>query len=136
MVKITGIYEGNLRIRSTHGPSGTVIVTDAPVDNHGKGESFSPTDLCAAAMASCMITIMGIAAANRGIALEGLRYEAEKIMSVDLPRRIAKLRIRMLMPAGIPAASRETLIRAANTCPVHHSLAPEIERDIEWVWPD
>ncbi|MFM7109189.1 MAG: OsmC family protein, partial [Planctomycetaceae bacterium] len=95
MVKISTSYEGGLRCRATHGPSGTTLVTDAPVDNHGKGESFSPTDLVATAFGACMMTVMGIVAERHGVNLAGMTVETEKVMTAQPPRRIAALRTRL-----------------------------------------
>jgi len=105
MVKLTTTYEGGLRCRATHGPSGTTLITDAPVDNHGKGESFSPTDLVATALGACMMTIMGIAAERHGLNLVGMKAETVKEMSKDLPRRIASLRTRLTIPTIIATTS-------------------------------
>ena len=91
MVTITVNYEGNLRCKATHGPSGTTLITDAPTDNHGKGESFSPTDLVATALPACVLTIMGIAAQKHGLNLEGMSAVTTKEMSAAPPRRIARL---------------------------------------------
>lgn len=98
MVRLTSTYEGGLRCRAEHGPSGTVLVTDAPVDNHGKGESFSPTDLVATALGACMMTIMGIVAERHGIDLVGMKAETVKEMTSEPPRRIASLRTRLTIP--------------------------------------
>ena len=98
MVKISTAYEGGLRCRAAHGPSGTTLVTDAPLDNHGKGESFSPTDLVATALGACMMTIMGIVADRHGLDLAGMTAETEKVMTAEPPRRIASLRTRLVIP--------------------------------------
>ena len=98
MVTITSLYDGGLRCTATHGPSGVTLITDAPVDNHGKGESFSPTDLVATAVANCMMTVMGIAAERHGIDLKGTSVTIGKEMSSDLPRRIVGLRSMMTIP--------------------------------------
>lgn len=131
-VKIQGKYLGNLRVESTHGPSGTVIETDAPLDNHGKGERFSPTDTVVAALASCMLTIMGIVAERDQIDMQGVSYEAEKHMATDSPRRIARIVIKFSMPSALSEPQRKKLENAAKTCPVHHSLSPEIVMDISF----
>lgn len=137
MVKSRITYEGALRCVAQHGPSGSQIETDAPVDNEGKGERFSPTDLCGAALASCMATIMGIRARDLGVALEGMTLEVEKSMSADAPRRIVKLATTITVPGAITDPRvRATLERAALTCPVHQSLHPEIEKPITWIWKD
>ena len=98
MVTLTTTYEGGLRCRASHGPSGTTLVTDAPIDNHGKGESFSPTDLVAAALGGCMMTIMGIVADRHGLDLAGMTAETVKVMSDSPPRRIASLKTRITIP--------------------------------------
>jgi len=134
MVSLTSTYEGGLRCRATHGPSGTTLITDAPVDNHGKGESFSPTDLVATALGACMMTIMGIAAERHGLNLVGMKAETVKEMSKDLPRRIASLRTRLTIPLPADHPQRALLEQAAHTCPVHKSLSAEIDAAIEFVW--
>ena len=134
MVRLTSTYEGGLRCRAVHGPSGTTLITDAPVDNHGKGESFSPTDLVATALGACMMTIMGIVAERHGLDLKGMTAETVKEMSKDMPRRIASLRTRLTIPLPADHPHRSMLEQAAQTCPVHKSLAPEIDAAIEFVW--
>jgi putative redox protein len=133
-IRIDCEYLGDLRVRAVHAPSGTVLHTDAPVDNHGKGESFSPTDLAATALATCMATIMAIQGRTLGIELRGMRLSVEKHMTSQPPRRIEKLLLVITPPAGVPADARLKLERAAAACPVHHSLHPEITTDIEWRW--
>lgn len=134
MVKITTSYEGGLRCRATHGPSGTTLVTDAPVDNHGRGESFSPTDLVATALGACMMTIMGIAADRHAIDLKGMTVETTKEMTSAPPRRIASLRTTLTIPLPPDHPHRQLLEQAAHTCPVHKSIHPEIAAPIEFVW--
>ena len=134
MVTLTTTYEGGLRCRANHGPSGTTLVTDAPVDNHGKGESFSPTDLVATALGACMMTIMGIVADRRGIDLTGMTAETEKVMTAAPPRRIASLKTRITIPLPADHEHRAALEQAALGCPVHKSLHPEIDAAIEFVW--
>lgn len=134
MVKLSTVYEGGLRCRATHGPSGTTLVTDAPVDNHGKGESFSPTDLVATSLGACMMTIMGIVADRRGIDLTGMTAETEKVMTAAPPRRIASLKTRITIPLPADHEHRAALEQAALSCPVHKSLHPEIDAAIEFVW--
>ncbi|MFC4994083.1 OsmC family protein [Rubritalea tangerina] len=134
MVEITTSYVGQLRCKSIHGPSGNVLETDAPVDNNGKGETFSPTDLVATALGSCMLTIMGIVADRRQISLEGLTLKVQKVMSEDAPRRIAKLPVRIEMPLPADSPLKDLFINAALTCPVHQSLHSSIEIPIDWVW--
>ena len=134
MVQIKIQYEGQLRCNAKHGPSGCELATDAPVDNHGRGESFSPTDLVATALCSCIATIMGIYASKHDIDLKGLEINVEKHMSVDAPRRIAKLPLTIRMPAGIDEQHRKPLENVAAHCPVHHSLHPDIEVPVEFVY--
>ena len=134
MVTLTTSYEGGLRCRATHGPSGTTLVTDAPVDNHGKGESFSPTDLVATALGACMMTIMGIVADRRGLDLGGMTAETEKVMTAVPPRRIASLKTRITIPLPADHEARSALEQAALACPVHKSLHPEIDALVEFVW--
>ena len=134
MVKVTINYEGGLRCAATHGPSGQTLHTDAPVDNHGRGESFSPTDLVATALGSCMATIMGIVAERHQIDLRGMEIEVTKEMSADAPRRIAKLAttIKVPLPANHPQCA--LLENAALTCPVHKSLSAEMEKSVDFQW--
>lgn len=129
-------YEGGLHTRIRHAGSGAVITTDAPKDNEGRGEAFSPTDLVAAALGSCMVTIMGIHARRKGIALEGTKVRVEKRMTMDPPRRIGALDVVFEMPAGLSAADRKALEAAAHTCPVHKSLHPEIRIPVTFRYPD
>ena len=133
-VQIEIAYSGDLRCTATHGPSSQTLVTDAPVDNHGKGESFSPTDLVATALGTCMLTVMGILAQRHGVDLRGTTVSVTKEMTSVPPRRIAKLKcvIRLSLPAEHP--QRAALERAALTCPVHHSLHPEVEKPVEFLW--
>jgi putative redox protein len=133
-IKISCEYLGDLRVRAAHGPSGTVLITDAPVDNQGKGESFSPTDLTATSLATCIMTILGIQAKGLNLDFRGLRVEVEKHMTAQPPRRIAKLEAMIQMPAGIAEELHDRLIRAANACPVKQSLHPDIEIVLTWNW--
>ena len=135
-VAFSTTYLGDLRTQIAHGPSGTVILTDAPVDNHGKGEAFSPTDLVAAALGSCMMTIMGIVAKRDGIALEGSTIEVEKHMTAEPPRRIARIDVRFTMARGIAPEQRAKLERAAHTCPVTLSLHPDVVQAVTFTWQD
>lgn len=134
MVTITSTYEGGLRCSATHGPSGQTLLTDAPVDNHGKGESFSPTDLVATAVANCMMTVMGIAAERHGVDLTGTKVVIGKEMSADLPRRIVALRSVMTIPLSADHPQRALLEGAARACPVKQSLAPEIDSSVDFQW--
>lgn len=133
MVKCSIVYEGGLHCRLEHGPSGSVVSTDAPVDNHGKGESFSPTDLMCAATAACMSTIMGIYAEQHGLNLAGMRLEVAKEMSAA-PRRIARIGIEIHLPLPADTPHREALEQCALGSPAMHSLHPGIEVPISWHW--
>ena len=134
MVKIDVNYQGQLRCEATHEPSGCTLQTDAPVDNHGLGESFSPTDLVATAMASCMATIMGIFADKKEIDLKGMTISVEKEMTSAPPRRIAKLSVVISMPIAESHPHAKALENAAMACPVHKSLHPEIDIPVQWKW--
>jgi putative redox protein len=135
MVQIDGIYQGGLRCQAVHGPSGTTLVTDAPVDNHGRGESFSPTDLVATALGTCVLTVMGIVAEREKINLAGMRITVQKEMSAEPPRRIARLATRIVMPKGLTDQQKIKLEKAALTCPVHQTLHGNVELPIEFVYP-
>ncbi|MEE3327795.1 MAG: OsmC family protein [Myxococcota bacterium] len=134
MVEVKIDYEGGLHTRAVHGPSSAVLQTDAPVDNQGRGEAFSPTDLLAAALGTCMLTVMGIVAQRHDWALEGTRARVEKHMVEDPIRRVGRLLVELDFPASVPEAARETLLNAANTCPVKQSLHTEIEIDLRPHW--
>jgi uncharacterized OsmC-like protein len=134
MVTITSTYDGALRCTATHGPSSVTLITDAPVDNHGKGESFSPTDLVATAVANCMMTVMGIAAERHGVDLKGTTVTIGKEMSSDLPRRIVGLKSVITIPLPADHPQRALLEGAAKVCPVKQSLAPEIDASVEFRW--
>lgn len=129
------IYKSGLRTSCTHLQSGTEIETDAPTDNKGKGERFSPTDLLATSLGSCMITTMGIKAESMGIELDGTRVDVTKIMVSD-PRRIGKLVAHVYFPEGLNLDDHTKLIleRSARTCPVERSLHPDIELDMAFNW--
>lgn len=126
-------YLGNLRTEATHLRSGNKIITDAPVDNHGKGEAFSPTDLASTALASCMITVMGIAANTHEIDMEGTHAEVLKVMA-DNPRRIARIEIDLFMPKRIYNQTKTILEKTARTCPVGKSLHPDCEEILRFHW--
>lgn len=128
------IYEGELRTKATHLQSGKTIYTDAPVDNQGKGDAFSPTDLVATSLASCMLTIMGIVARRDGILLEGTVAEVEKIMVKD-PRRIGEIKIKFIFKHTIEDKDRVKLERAARTCPVSGSLHQDLKENIDFIYP-
>ncbi len=134
MVKITGTYDGELRCTAQHGPSGNTLLTDAPRDNQGRGEAFSPTDLVATAFVTCIATTMALAARKHGHELGALRYEVTKEMTATPPRRIARLAATIWLPASALAVPAGELERAAHGCPVHRSLAPEVTKDITLVW--
>ncbi len=131
------IYKGNLRTQATHRQSGSIIETDAPIDNHGNGERFSPTDIVATALGSCMLTIMGIKARDLNINLEGTKIDITKIMGTE-PRRITGIKVRFQFPDTVIADEKQKVIleRAALTCPVAKSIHPDIEQDIEFGWAD
>ena len=127
-------YLGNLRTEATHLRSGNKIITDAPVDNHGKGEAFSPTDLASTALASCMITVMGIAANTHEIDMEGTHAEVLKVMA-DNPRRIARIEIDLFMPKKEYTTKQKTILeKTARTCPVGKSLHPDCEETLRFHW--
>ena len=132
-VEIKGQYEGDLRVKLTHGPSQSTLETDAPLDNQGKGERFSPTDLVVAGLGSCMMMIMGIVAKRDGIKLEGTYFRAEKHIAEN-PRRIRKIVLEIYMPGGLADEQKKKLERAAHTCPVHQSLHADIEQDIKFIY--
>jgi uncharacterized OsmC-like protein len=134
MVEIHIDYEGELHCNALHLPSGNRLVTDAPVDNNGRGEAFSPTDLVATALGTCMATIVGMVGARKGLDLAGMTVKVRKYMSDDAPRRIRCLEVDLSLPlpAGHPAC--EMLEAAARACPVHHSIHPDIEVVLNWEW--
>jgi putative redox protein len=134
MVLIDLKYEGDLHCSAVHTPSGAVLSTDAPKDNQGRGESFSPTDLAATALGSCMLTVMGILARTLEINIDGATASVEKHMTATPPRKIERLVVRIHIPRPISPENREKLIRAANTCPVKKSLHPDIDIPIEFTW--
>ena len=130
------VYEGQLHCKLTHEQSGSVIHTDAPKDNNGKGEAFSPTDLVAAALGSCLITVMGIVAGRHQLDLTGTTADVSKEMITTPERRIGKISVTLKMARGIPADKRAMLETAAHTCPVHKSLHPDVQTPITFVYPD
>jgi len=132
-VEITGRVTGKLKTEMIHGPSGVALRTAAPLDNQGDGSSFSPTDLAAAALASCMVTTMAIVAERDGVDFSGVTFRVEKHMAGD-PRRIARLPVEIHLPASLPPAERQKLERAAHTCPVHRSLDAGVEQDVRFVY--
>lgn len=133
-VEVTAVYEGSLRCAATHGPSGHALTTDAPVDNGGQGASFSPTDLVATALGTCMLTIMALVAERHSLNLTGAGVRVTKEMSSTPPRRIARLTTVLTFPADLNLSDedRERLRGAAKHCPVHQSLHPDIQTPIEF----
>ena len=133
MVTIRATYEGDLCCSAVHGPSEATLSTDAPKDNEGLGRYYSPTDLVATALATCILTTMGIVAKRRGIDLKGARATVEKHMNAD-PRRIGRLPVELTVEGSYSDEERTVLERAAHTCPVHRSLHPDIEATITFAW--
>jgi len=131
----TVIYAGELRTVATHLQSGTVIETDAPVDNQGKGGRFSPSDLLATSLGACMVTIMGIKARDMQIDLKGMKVEIEKIMKTE-PRRVGGINLTFHFPESLQLDKKQQTIfeRAANTCPVIESIHPDIETKVLFLW--
>lgn len=134
MIEVNVTYEGDLRCKAVHGPSGESLHTDAPVDNNGRGESFSPTDLVATALATCMATVIGIIGKRKDIPLAGMKVRVEKHMSADAPRRIVRLPVEIEMPLPPDHPERALLESAARGCPVHQSVHPDIDKPITWNW--
>jgi putative redox protein len=127
-------YLGELRCKAEHGPSSQTLITDAPVDNQGQGKSFSPTDLVATALGTCMLTIMGIFAKRHDIDLRGTKVSVIKEMTPIPPRRIARLTTEFRIPLSANHPQREALERAAMTCPVHQSLHADVEKPVHFLW--
>ena len=127
------IYNGGLRTECTHLKSGDSFVTDAPTDNNGLGQAFSPTDTVATGLASCMLTMMGIKANDLDVDIKSSTAEVTKHMSAS-PRRISKIEVTLSLPANISEKNRKILERTAETCPVHYSLHPDIEKEITYNW--
>ena len=134
MVTIQVRYDGGLRCTSVHGPSQVKLVTDAPVDNMGKGMSFSPTDLVATALGTCVLTTMAIVADRNGWRIDGTEATVEKHMVADPLRRIGKLVVSIRMHGELDARARETLEKTAHTCPVRMSLAANVEVPMTFEW--
>jgi putative redox protein len=134
MVEVTVRYEGDLRCTATHGPSHTTLQTDAPVDNMGKGESFSPTDLVATGLGTCILTILGIISQRHSIPIAGAAVSVTKVMTAQPPRRIARLGVTITIPQKLTDEQKQRLINAASTCPVKQSLHPDIEVPMHWNW--
>ncbi len=134
MVNISIRYDGELHCSATHDPSQAKIATDAPTDNNGKGESFSPTDLVATALGTCMSTILAMTAERHGLDIKGATVSVAKEMSEDAPRRIVALPSEMHIPLPADCPQRDVLEKAALNCPVHKSLPEEIERPVKFFW--
>ncbi len=134
MIEIHIDYEGDLHCNALHHPSGNRLVTDAPVDNNGRGEAFSPTDLVATALGTCMATVLGIVAKRKDLELAGMTVKVRKHMSEDLPRRISRLEVDLSVPLPSEHPSRSLLEAAAQACPVAHSLHPDISVALNWQW--
>lgn len=134
MSKMKVVYKGDLHTECTHVDSGASIQTDAPKDNEGKGEAFSPTDLFAASLGTCMLTVMGIAARKLGLDINGTTAEVEKEMASAPRRHIGRIRVRIRCPRAFDTVQREKLEKAAAGCPVHHSLHPDIKLEYDFVW--
>ena len=135
MATIQTIYLGDLRTEATHVYSGNKIITDAPLDNNGKGEFFSPTDLVAAALGSCMLTLMDLAARRLGIDIRDTKVEISKVMSSEPPRRIAQINLDFYLPADFDDKTKLTLQNAALTCPVGKSLHPDLLQNVCFHYP-
>lgn len=126
-------YTGNLRTKSEHLHSGDSFITDAPIDNNGLGQAFSPTDTVATGLASCMITMMGIKANGLEVDLTNSFAEVNKHMDAN-PRRISKIEVKLSLPSNVSEKNRKILEHTANTCPVHYSLHPDIVKEISYHW--
>lgn len=126
-------YLGDLRTKNQHLISGATYQTDAPTDNNGKGEAFSPTDTVATGLASCVLTVMGIKARDMGLDMSGTTAEVTKTMASD-PRRIAKIEVNILFPFEADDKTKKILERSAETCPVHYSLHPDIEKVVTFTY--
>lgn len=133
MVAIRIEYLGDLHCRAIHGPSGTELMTDAPADNMGEGKAFSPTDLVATALGTCILTVMGTKAQAMGIEISGATTSVDKEMTSG-PRRIARLATHVHVPHPIADRDRTILEAAAFTCPVHKSLSPDVDMPITFQW--
>ena len=134
MVEMTFTYEGELGTTVKHGPSGTELRTDAPVDNMGRGLSFSPTDLLATSLGTCALTTMAIVAQRHNIALDAASGKVVKVMTLEGPRRVAGLTVTLRLPASVSEADRPRLEAAAHKCPVAASLHPDVRVEITFDW--
>ena len=134
MATISAKYLGDLRVECVHNQSGVTIITDAPTDNQGRGEAFSPTDLCATALGACAMTIIGIYGKTHGVDVTGTTMEITKTMSAD-PRRIGRIEVVFTMPDRDYSAKDKAVIeRCTHSCPVHLTLHPDVERVFSFVW--
>lgn len=136
MVEIKLTYEGDLHCSAIHLPSGNILVTDAPLDNNGRGEAFSPTDLVATALGACMATVIGIVAKRKELPVEGMAISVRKFMSDDQPRRIKRLELDLQVPLPGSHPDRKVFESAARGCPVHHSIHPDIDVVMNWIWQE
>lgn len=134
MVEMTLVYEGGLHTQALHGPSCAAIETDAPVDNQGKGEAFSPTDLLATSLASCMLTTMAIVGDREGWCIDGARARVEKHMELEPRRRVGRLVVDLTLPGGLPEVARTRLEETARGCPVAASIHPDLQVDLTMRW--
>jgi putative redox protein len=134
MVEMDMTYEGNLRCKATHGPSQTTLLTDAPVDNMGRGESFSPTDLVATALGTCMLTTMAINAQRLSIDLTGASARVQKEMTAQPTRRIGQLTVEITVPTDLSVEDQRRMKAAAMACPVHRSLHPDVKIPVTFLW--
>lgn len=134
MVEIKSVYEGQLHCNATHGPSGAVLATDAPKDNMGKGEAFSPTDLVATALGTCMLTTMGIVAQRNNLDIAGARVRVTKEMVSQPSRRVGTLGVEIVMPRAMGEEDQKRLENAAHTCPVAKSLHPDVKVPVTFKW--
>ncbi|PNK60236.1 OsmC family protein [Psychrobacter sp. FDAARGOS_221] len=135
MTTSTVTYQGNLRTQALHLQSNNQIITDAPTDNHGKGEAFSPTDLLATSLASCMLTIIGIKAADMAIDVVGTKADVTKVMAAD-PRRVNEIKVTIEFQQDFDERTKKILEAAALTCPVAKSIHPDINQDIHFNYPN
>ena len=133
MATIETTYLGDLRTEATHLQSGTKILTDAPTDNQGKGEAFSPTDLLAESLAGCILTTMAIAARTHNINMDGAKAEVTKVMAPN-PRRVAEIIVNIKFPEEYTDKEKKILEMAAHACPVHVSLHPDLKKTIDFGW--
>lgn len=133
MVEMTGIYQGDKRCEATHGPSGAKLSTDAPKDNHGKGEAFSPTDLVGTALATCILTTIAMVAERDGHDIKGSTFRVTKAMNPN-PRKISQLAVYLKLPAHFPEDYRKKLELIAMSCPVHRSLHPDVQMPVVFDW--